>query len=285
MLPEAKKAGAAEAECGTGQDQTLQQGSGWAEALSSKVRPAKRAVPSPEERVGSGRIPPVGPSPATPVGTKPERLRRLPTIPERASYCLGLRRPMTRKPPLRLKHLILGLTFPTIMAFDVVTKRWALDALGQASSELFGGLLPLTLAFNKGAAFGVRLGEDSRWFFVPVTIVALFLLAVLFRQAADRDFLRITAISLVVSGAIGNLYDRVRWDQGVIDFLGPVDLGFWLFPIFNVADMAITCGAVLLAVSFWFEEQEERRAEEEGAAASAQGAPVADELSEEPTSS
>lgn len=184
---------------------------------------------------------------------------------------------------MRPKHLILGLTFPTIMALDVVTKRWALEALDQASSELFGGLLPLTLAFNKGAAFGVRLGEDSRWFFVPVTIVALVLLAVLFRQAEQRDYLRIGAISLVVSGAVGNLYDRVRWDQGVIDFLGPVDLGFWLFPIFNVADMAITCGAVLLAISFWFEEQEERRAQAEGAAV-VQEPPIADELSEEPTS-
>ena len=78
------------------------------------------------------------------------------------------------------------------------------------------------------------------------------------RQAHDRDFLRIVSISLVVSGAIGNLYDRVRWSRGVIDFIGPIDLGFWDFPIFNVADMAITCGAVLLALSFWFEEQEER---------------------------
>jgi signal peptidase II len=80
----------------------------------------------------------------------------------------------------------------------------------------------------------------------------------LFRQAHDRDILRIVSISLVVSGAIGNLYDRVRWNRGVVDFIGPIDLGFWDFPIFNVADMAITCGAVLLALSFWFEEQEER---------------------------
>ena len=72
----------------------------------------------------------------------------------------------------------------------------------------------------------------------------------------------------MVSGAVGNLYDRVRWDRGVVDFLGPIDLGFWHFPIFNVADMAITCGAVLLAISFWLEEQEERAREAalEGAA-------------------
>jgi signal peptidase II len=179
---------------------------------------------------------------------------------------------------VRAKQLILAVTFPSIIVLDVVTKRWALTALDPRPSELFGGLVPLTLAFNKGAAFGVRLGEDSRWFFVPVTIIALVLLGVLFRQAAERDFLRIGAISLVVSGAVGNLYDRVRWNRGVVDFLGPIDLGFWDFPIFNVADMAITCGAVLLAISFWFEEQEERRA------ATLEVAPAPEELSEGPTS-
>jgi len=170
-----------------------------------------------------------------------------------------------RRRRVRPKHLILGLVFPTIIALDVVTKRWALGALeGVRGAELFGGLVPLTLAYNKGAAFGMRIGDDSRWFFVPVTVVALILLAVLYRQAAERDFLRIGSIAFVVSGAVGNLYDRVRWDLGVVDFLGPIDLGFWDFPIFNVADMAITCGAILLAVSFWFEERQEQAREADG---------------------
>jgi signal peptidase II len=162
---------------------------------------------------------------------------------------------------VRSKFAFLGMTFPLIMVLDIWTKRWALDALSIRSSELFGGLVPLTLAYNKGAAFGLSLGEDSRWFFVPVTFIALVLLGVLFKQAAKNDYLRIMSIALVVSGAMGNLYDRVRWDMGVVDFIGPVDLGFWLFPIFNIADMAITCGAVLLAISFWFEEQAERQME------------------------
>jgi len=162
---------------------------------------------------------------------------------------------------VRLKHLIFGLTLPAVLALDVITKRWALEALAVRSSEMLGGLVPLTLAFNKGAAFGMRIGDDSRWFFVPVTIVALILLSVLYKQAEGRDFLRIGSISLVVSGALGNLYDRVRWDRGVVDFLGPIDLGLWDFPIFNVADMAITCGAILLAISFWLEERQEQALE------------------------
>jgi signal peptidase II len=176
---------------------------------------------------------------------------------------------------VRPKHIILGLTFPVVMTLDVITKRWALDTLALESGELFDGLLPLTLAFNKGAAFGLRIGDDSRWFFIPVTIVALVLLGILYRQAAARDFLRIGSISLVVSGAVGNLYDRVRWDRGVVDFLGPVDLGLWHFPIFNVADMAITSGAVLLAISFWVEEREDR-AREAMAAGSSQASGAAE---------
>lgn len=189
---------------------------------------------------------------------------------------------------VRSKRLIFALTFPVIMVLDVVTKRWALEELAtfDHGHELLGGLVPLTLAFNKGAAFGMRIGEDSRWFFVPVTILALILLGVLFRQAEQRDFLRIGSISLVVSGAIGNLYDRIRWDRGVVDFLGPVDLGLWDFPIFNVADMAITCGAILLAISFWIEEQQERAAEEAARAAGAeapeQAGPVNEDEATEP---
>jgi signal peptidase II len=170
---------------------------------------------------------------------------------------------------LRTKVVVLGVLFPFIMAMDIVTKRWAMDALAMGRRELFGGLVPLTLAFNKGAAFGISIGEDSRWFFVPVTLIALALLWVLFRQAAEHDYLRIVSLSLVVCGAVGNLYDRVRWTRGVVDFIGPIDLGFADFPIFNVADIAISCGAVALALSFWQEERRERAA----AAAAAPAAP------------
>lgn len=157
------------------------------------------------------------------------------------------------------KFSTFGLIVPAVLVLDWVTKRWALEALaGGRRIQLFDGLLPLTLAFNKGAAFGLRVSQDSRWFFVPVTILALGLLVVLMRQAAPRDSLRHISLSLVIAGALGNLYDRVRWSRGVVDFIGPVDLGFAHFPIFNVADISISCGAVLLAISFWFEERRER---------------------------
>ncbi len=142
-----------------------------------------------------------------------------------------------------------------IVVLDWVSKRWALGALSDGTTfEVLGGFVPITLAFNRGAAFGLSIGSDPRWIFIPITILAVVFLIALIREATDS--LRVTAASLVLGGACGNLYDRVRWSRGVVDFIGPIDLGFMDWPIFNVADMAITCGAILLAISFWREGSE-----------------------------
>ena len=153
---------------------------------------------------------------------------------------------------MKEKITVFATIIPSVLILDFITKRWALTALaGGNRLEIIGGFVPLSLAYNRGAAFGISLGDDSRWFFIPITILALTLLLVLLKQAGSRDWLRLFSISMVVAGALGNLYDRVRWDLGVVDFIGPIDLGFMDWPIFNVADMSITCGAVLLAISFW----------------------------------
>jgi signal peptidase II len=161
-----------------------------------------------------------------------------------------------------------GITLAWLI-LDLWSKSWALRALpGGPARELLGGFLPLTLAFNQGAAFGIRIGDDPRLIFVPLTVVAIVFLLWLVHTARPGDRVRVVAASLVLGGALGNLYDRVRWDRGVVDFFGPVDLGFTLFPIFNVADIGITCGAILLAISFW-QEDKELRAEERARSAEA----------------
>ena len=170
------------------------------------------------------------------------------------------------------KLRLLAAILPVVLLLDVVTKRWALGALGGGRRmEILDGLIPLTLAFNRGAAFGISIGDDPRWFFIPVTILAMALLAVLFAQSESGDRVKVLAIALILSGALGNLVDRVRWDRGVVDFIGPINLGFMHWPIFNVADSAITCGAVLLGITFWREERARARetapgAEESGSA-------------------
>jgi signal peptidase II len=156
---------------------------------------------------------------------------------------------------VKTRAAFLSSILPIVLILDVLSKRWAMDALRTQSMDLFGGLIPLTLAYNRGAAFGISIGNDPRWFFIPVTILAMALLAYLLVHTDPCDRFRLFALSLVFSGALGNLIDRVRWSRGVVDFIGPIDLGFMDWPIFNVADMAISCGAVALAISFWMEEE------------------------------
>jgi signal peptidase II len=156
---------------------------------------------------------------------------------------------------LREKLLPAGLVISSIVFADIVSKRWALDTLYHGMhAETLGGWVPLTLAFNRGIAFGLPLPSAGRWIIIVATFVVLAVLYDLFRRAEPGDWLRLTAIQLVTAGALGNLIDRVRWDGGVVDFIGPINLGFMYWPIFNIADMAITTGAVLLGISLWREE-------------------------------
>ena len=165
---------------------------------------------------------------------------------------------------MKRKLTILGTSLPIVLLADILTKRWAMEALqGASRPDFMGGYVPLTLAYNRGAAFGISVGNDPRWFFIPVALLALGLMVTLIVRAKAVDHVRLISLALVISGALGNLIDRVRWDQGVVDFIGPIDLGFMYWPIFNVADMAISCGAVLLAVSFWLEERNLKHAEGE----------------------
>jgi len=166
---------------------------------------------------------------------------------------------------------LLGLfVIAAILFADIVSKQWALTALGNGRVlEAFGGWVPLTLAFNQGIAFGLPLPGAGRFLVIGATFVVLYVLGTLFVKADENDWLRLIAIELVAAGALGNLVDRVRWAQGVVDFIGPINLKFAYFPIFNVADMAITGGAIMLGISLW---QEEARA-----AAAAKVAPGVEE--------
>ncbi len=181
---------------------------------------------------------------------------------------------------MKEKLAVAGAIVPVLLVLDFFTKRWALEALADGRQiQLIPGFFPLTLAFNRGAAFGLELGSNPRTFFIVVSVLALGLLGTLYVKATPGDRLRHFSLALVLAGALGNLYDRVRWDRGVVDFLGPMNLGFTHFPIFNVADMAISCGAVLLAISFWKEERAEALAQagvSDAQPSADPGAPIAD---------
>jgi len=127
--------------------------------------------------------------------------------------------------------------------------------------RVLGDLLRLTLVYNPGAAFGLHLGANSRWIFMALTVGALILLARLYVETRPGDWLRALSIALVSGGAMGNLLDRIRSARGVVDFID-VGVGASRWPTFNVADMAVSCGAILLAWVLWREDVERHRAVE-----------------------
>jgi len=138
-----------------------------------------------------------------------------------------------------------------VLVLDAATKQWAMSALADGPVDLFGSVR-FALIRNKAGAFG--LGGA----FVPFLAVAalVFVLYLVFSGSASAKTPMAVALGLVLGGAFGNVFDRVFRSPGflkgaVVDF---VDVGFW--PVFNLADSAITCGCVLLLVSSWSREAE-----------------------------
>lgn len=140
-----------------------------------------------------------------------------------------------------------------VVVTDLATKLLAEAMLATRVVPVVGEWFQLRLVFNPGAAFGLSIGAYSRWFFLVFAIVACVVLDRLSRQADPGDRLRQLVLGLVAGGAFGNLIDRVRSGQGVVDFLD-VGIGSLRWPTFNVADMAVSCGAIALALSFWRED-------------------------------
>lgn len=146
-----------------------------------------------------------------------------------------------------------------IVLSDLITKAVAVAELYPRGvpEPVFGEVVRLTLVYNRGAAFGLHLGPYSRWIFLALTIGALVILRQLYRNTNAGDVMRTLAIALVCGGAIGNLIDRVKGAQGVVDFID-IGVGDMRWPTFNVADMAVSIGAFLLAWVLWGEERVER---------------------------
>ena len=143
-----------------------------------------------------------------------------------------------------------------VVASDVITKAIATKTLllERVPHEVIGEYVRFTLVYNPGAAFGLHVGEYSRWVFLALTIGALVILGRLYVSAPPGDRSRIVALALVCGGAIGNLIDRIRSAKGVVDFLD-VGVGDTRWPTFNVADMAVSIGAFLLAIVLWGEDR------------------------------
>lgn len=132
-----------------------------------------------------------------------------------------------------------------VLVADQLTKLWALRTLVHGEIVLTP-FFNFALAFNAGAAFGFLSGASGwqNFFFVAVAVVVGIVIVVMLRKLKPGDAQVAVALWLILGGAIGNLADRLRLGH-VVDFLD-FHLGGWHFWTFNVADSAITIGAILL---------------------------------------
>ena len=136
-----------------------------------------------------------------------------------------------------------------VIALDQLTKHIALALLQPLQPrEVIPGFLNWTLAFNTGAAFSFLhdAGGWQRWLFSALAIAVCGVLVVWLRRLPRADWRTALPLALVIGGALGNLVDRLRFGH-VTDFI-EVYHRQWSWPAFNVADSAISVGAVLLIV-------------------------------------
>lgn len=154
----------------------------------------------------------------------------------------------------RARRLALtGIVAAVVVVLDQITKTLALNALDDGPIHLFW-TVNLDLSFNRGVAFSMGTGLTPL-----ITIAAIVLVGGLlaFARHASSRFLAF-ALGLLLGGALGNLTDRLfRGHEGaVIDF---IDLEWW--PVFNVADIGVSVGAVLMIVASFIDDRRERQAD------------------------
>lgn len=159
----------------------------------------------------------------------------------------------------RKKILFLFWVLVFTVGFDQWTKQEILNrfVLGE-SIEIFPGWFNFTYVRNKGAAFGFLHSAPEAFrepFFLAIPIIAIFILGYLYRKALPEDRLSAWGLTLILSGAVGNLIDRVRLGY-VVDFIDVYhrSLGHW--PAFNIADSAIVIGVILLFIQSFLQPKE-----------------------------
>ncbi|EMF0079894.1 signal peptidase II [Enterococcus hirae] len=150
---------------------------------------------------------------------------------------------------LAIYFMISGL----LVALDQWVKWWIVNDLSLSETKtLIPGVLSLNHIRNTGAAWSML--EGKMWFFVIITVVAVIVVVTLMvknRKQGNRWLL--TGLSFILAGAIGNFIDRVRLGY-VVDMF---QTDFMNFPIFNVADMTLVCGVILILIYIILDEKEQ----------------------------
>ena len=158
---------------------------------------------------------------------------------------------------IKKKYWILLIVCSVILFLDQWTKAVVLDRLPlHRRIPVIPGFFDLTHVRNTGGAFGIFGGERSglgALLFLVVSVVAVGILLVLFIRARENEKTLAFAYSLILSGALGNLLDRLRLGE-VVDFL-EFYVSSFRWPAFNIADSAICVGIGLMALELIIKEE------------------------------
>lgn len=139
------------------------------------------------------------------------------------------------------KHISCMIMIVLIIAFDQITKYFASLKLADGSvAKFIPGVVQFKYAENTGMAFSMLSG--ARWVFIALTVVVCVGVFYYLFSNRCKSLWLYWSLGVILSGGIGNLIDRIRFGY-VVDFIEPT---FVNFAIFNIADCAVTCGAVVL---------------------------------------
>lgn len=139
------------------------------------------------------------------------------------------------------KHISCMIMIVLIIAFDQITKYFASLKLADGSvAKFIPGVVQFKYAENTGMAFSMLSG--ARWVFIALTVVVCVGVFYYLFSNRCKSLWLYWSLGVILSGGIGNLIDRIRFGY-VVDFIEPT---FVSFAIFNIADCAVTCGAVVL---------------------------------------
>jgi signal peptidase II len=156
---------------------------------------------------------------------------------------------------MKRKYTILLIVFCILLALDQVSKLVINQYVPlHQSSEVIAGFFNIVHVQNRGAAFGLLAHiPGATHIFLITSLIAIALILVYFRWIKEREVWTPICLSLILTGAVGNLIDRFRLGS-VIDFLDFYYQG-WHWPAFNVADSSITIGVILLALKILWGEK------------------------------
>lgn len=143
-----------------------------------------------------------------------------------------------------------------LVAADQIAKYLSVKLLmGRGAVEIIDGIIEFYYTTNNGAAFSSFAGQRALLIIMPIIMIALLLF--FFVKTKKKNFLLKLSVMMIISGGIGNLIDRILYGY-VVDF---INFTFIDFPIFNVADIFVTCGGAFLIVYLIFFADKEKAGE------------------------